>query len=114
MSAAAVKAIIKLATDKRTWKIIGSVFVIIALIVTAVGTSCTANNLQVYASDQIAKDYAPLISKVNAETEEGELNIPLLYAVYITIFDNSQYVDKDSVRKQLLSCFYTETTKKCR
>lgn len=112
MSAAAIKVFLKLASDKRTWKIIGSAFIIIALIVTAVGTSCTAHNLQVYTSDQIAKDYAPLIAKVNAEIEEGELNTPLLYAVYITVFDNSKYPDKDTIRGQLLRCFYTESSKK--
>lgn len=112
MTPAAIHAIIKVATDKRTWKIIGSVLIIIALIVTAVGTSCTAHNLQTYAAGQVASDFAPLVSSVDSEIEEGELNVPLLYASYITIFDNQNYSDKASVRSSLIRCFYTETTKK--
>jgi len=113
MSAAAAKIIIKLVTDKRFWKFVGGLLVVVVLIVTAAGTSCTAHNLQSYAADQVAKDFAPLISSVNSEIEDGEeLNTPLLYAAYITLFDNPQYQDKDTVRSQLIRCFYSETTKK--
>ncbi len=113
MSAAAAKIIIKLATDKRFWKFVGGLLVVVVLIVTAVGTSCTAHNLQSYAAEQVAKDFAPLISSVNSEIEDGEeLNTPLLYAAYITLFDNPQYQDKDTVRSQLIRCFYSETAKK--
>lgn len=113
MSAAATKIIIKLATDKRFWKAVGAVLIIIVLIFTAAGTSCTANNLQSYAASQVATDFAPLLSSVNSEIEDGEqINTQLLFAAYITLFDNPQTTNKETVRPKLLHCFYTEQTKK--
>lgn len=113
MSAAAAKVLIKLATDKRFWKFVGAIFIIIAIILMAAGTSCTANNLQTYAADQVATDFAPLISSVNSEIEDGEqINTQLLFAAYITLFDNPQSTDKEAFRSKLIRCFYTETTKK--
>ncbi len=113
MSGAAAKIIIKLSTDKRFWKFVSGVFVVIILLVTAAGTSCTAHNLQNYAASQVASDFAPLIASVNSEIDDGqEINIPLLYSAYITLFDNQQYTNKDDVRSRLLRCFYTESTKK--
>ena len=113
MNAATIRLILKALTDKRTWKIIGSVFVVIVLCVTAIGTSCTAHNLQTYASDKVASDFAPLVASVNSEIDNGqEINTQLLYSAYITLFDNQQYPDKDDVRSRLIKCFYTESTKK--
>lgn len=112
MSAVAARILIKLGTDKRFWKFLGAAFVVIILLVTAAGTSCTAHNLQYYASDQVASDFAPLVSSVNAQIEDGpQLNTQLLYSVYITLFDNQNYPDKDNVRNRLLPCFYTKSSK---
>ena len=106
------RVLIKLLTDKRTWKVIGAVFIVLVLIVTAVGTSCTAHNLQTYSADTVAKDFASLVSSVSSELDGGELNTQLLYASYITLFDNPQTQDKGVERKRLIRCFYTEQTRK--
>lgn len=113
MTATAVKLLASLVTDKRFWKFVGAIFVIIVLVFTAVGTSCTAHNLQTYAAGQVASEFAPLISSVNSEIEDGQqLNTQLLYSAYITLFDNQQFPNKDDVRSRLIRCFYTESTKK--
>lgn len=112
MNAATVRLILKALTDKRTWKIVGSVFVVVVLFATAIGTSCTAHNLQTYAADKVAADFAPLVSSVQSEMDGQQLDTQLLYAAYITLFDTQKYQDKDTVRGKLIQCFYTETTRK--
>jgi hypothetical protein len=113
MPAAAARIAAYLVTDKRFWKVLAALFLIVVLIVTAVGTSCAAHNIQYYAANQVASDFAPLVASANAEMEEGQqINTQLLYASYITLFDNQNYTDKDNVRKKLITCFYTVTTKK--
>lgn len=109
---AAAKAALMLLKDKRVRKAIISVLVCILFLLTAAGTSCTANNLQHYAQETVAADFASLVSDVNDKiTDGGQINTELLYAAYITLLDNSQYSDKESVRKKLIACFYTETEK---
>jgi hypothetical protein len=113
MSGAAVKILLKAGTDKRFWKCLGGILVVIMLLITAVGTSCTAHNLQNYATNQVASDFAPTLSSVNDKVEDGQqINTSLLYSAYITLFDNSKYSNKDNVRKNLIRCFYTEEKKK--
>jgi hypothetical protein len=113
MTAFAARVLASLVTDKRFWKFIGAILIILALVITAVGTSCNAHNLQHYATVQVASDFAPLVASVNADIENGqELNTQLLYAAYITLFDNQQYANKGDVRSRLIKCFYTESTKK--
>jgi len=113
MTAFAAKILASLVTDKRFWKFIGALLIILVLIVTAVGTSCNAHNLQNYAAGQVASDFAPLVASVNSEIDNGqEINTQLLYSAYITLFDNQQYPDKDDVRSRLIKCFYAESTKK--
>lgn len=109
---AAAKAALMLLKDKRVRKAIISVLVCVLFLLTAAGTSCTANNLQHFAQETVAADFASLVSEVDDKiTDGGQINTELLYAAYITLFDNSQYPDKGSVREKLIACFYTETEK---
>ena len=113
MSAAASVLLIRLAKDKRVWKVIGGLLVLILLIATAVGTSITGHNLQVYVTNQVAPDFAPLVASVNSDMEDGqEINTQLLYAAYITLFDNPRHPDKANIREQLIRAFYERKTKK--
>ncbi len=45
MSAAASALLIRLAKDKRVWKVIGGLLALILLVATAVGTGITGHNL---------------------------------------------------------------------
>lgn len=112
---AAAKAAIMLLKNKRVRKAIISVLVCVLFLLTAAGTSCTANNLQHYAQETVAADFSSLVSEVNTKiTDGGQINTELLYAAYITQFDNNQYPDKASIRVKLITCFYTETYKQIR
>lgn len=105
--------VVMLLRDKRVRKWIIGALVCIILIVTAAGTSCTANNLQHYAQETVAADFAPLVMEINNKiTDGGQINTELLYAAYITLFDNNQYQDKAGIRQKLVPCFYTVTSKK--
>ena len=106
---AAAKAAIMLLKDKRVRKAIISVLVCVLFLLTTAGTSCTANNLQHYAQETVASDFSSLVSDVdNKITDGGQINTELLYAAYITLFDNSKYADKESVRAKLITCFYAK------
>ncbi len=112
MTAAAARILASLVTDKRFWKVVLAVFLILVLIITAAGSSCTAHNLQIYASDKVAVEFAPQVTSINSQIEDGQLiNTQLLYSIYITLFDNRKYPDKNAVRGKLLPCFYTKFTK---
>ena len=113
MSAAASALLIRVAKDKRVWKVIGGLLVLILLVATEVGTSMTGHNLQVYVTNKVAPDFAPLVASVNSDMEDGqEINTQLLYAAYITLFDNPRYPDKANIREQLIRAFYERKTKK--
>ena len=110
---AAVKAAVLLLKKKRVRKAIVCILVCVLFLLTAAGTSCTANNLQHYAQETVAADFSSLISDVDSKIADGgQINTELLYASYITLFDNSQYPDRESVREKLITCFYTVTEKK--
>ena len=85
----------------------------VTLISAAIGTSCTANNLQHYAQQNVAADFAPLLSDIDGRIMDGgQINAELLYASYITLFDTeAKYSssDKASIRPRLVPCFYTVT-----
>lgn len=113
MTIGAARVAAYLATDKRVWKLIGAALLVAVFLATGIGTSCTAHNLQYYAANQVASDFAPLVASANAKMEEGQqINTQLLYSSYITLLDNQNYTDKENVRERLISCFYTSTTKK--
>jgi hypothetical protein len=94
------------------WKGILGAVVGVALIAASAGTSCTANNLQHYAQETVAVEFAPLVNAIDSKiTDGGQINAELLYASYITLFDNNRYseLDKAGVRQRLVPCFYTIT-----
>lgn len=62
-----------------------------------------------YALNTVSRDFEPLVTSVFLRRKtEDSVNTQLLYAAYITLFDNPAYGDKADVRQRLLRCFYTE------
>ena len=95
------------------WKTILGVAAGVVLVSTAIGTSCTSNNLQHYAQETVAVEFAPLVNNIDSKIlDGGQINAELLYASYITLFDtNVKYsdADKTNIRQRLVPCFYTIT-----
>lgn len=100
-------------SDKKTlWKIAVTAITIVIVISTSIGPGCTGHNLQVYVQDTLSVDFFPYISPVNEKMEGQNLNAPLIYASYITLFDNLRYhLRRDFVMRTLTSCFYSTSTK---
>jgi len=66
-------------------------------------------SLREYALETVSADFKPMVSQILLRTQRGkQLNTRLLYSVYITLFDNSRYVNKNNVRNRLIKCFYTD------
>lgn len=95
---------------KRFWAAAGILLMVLLLIVSVV-KSCAGQkeSMREYALETVSEDFKPLVSQVLLRTPQGEqINTQLLYAVYITLFDNSRYPDKSNVRERLIKCFYRE------
>jgi len=62
-----------------------------------------------YALDTVSRDFSPLVTSVlQRQKTENSINTQLLYAAYMTLFDNRAYDDKAEVRRRLIRSFYTE------
>lgn len=111
MSPAAARILLSLATDKRVWKVLGSVLLAVIVIAVGIGAGCTAHNLQSYVDTEISQDFNPYIAPINEKTEGVKLNAELLYAAYSTFFDNPKYSNRKDVMSQLTKCAYTTSKK---
>lgn len=110
MSPAVIALITKVVTNKKVWKVIGSILLIGMLLTTSVGANITSNNTQHYAQETVSVQFAPLVNAVdNTITDGSQINVELLCAAYITLFDNPKHsdYDKENIRRTLVPCFYT-------
>ncbi len=95
---------------KRFWGAVCILILCLLFIVSAL-KSCgkQKENLREYALETVSVDFKPMVSQVLLRTRQGEqINTKLLYAAYITLFDNSRDSDKNKVRSRLVNCFYTD------
>lgn len=110
---AAVKVAIIFFKDKRVRKVLAGILLLAVFLLCAIWPCMTANNLQHYAQDTVASEFASLVDDVNSKITDGsQINSELLYAAYITLFDNNQHSDTDkaSIRQRLVPCFYVKET----
>ncbi len=103
--------ILRVLTQKRFW--VALAVLILCLIFIALNKSCTARDVQDYALETVSAAFEPLVTPVNEQLTQGEqLNTRLLYASYITLFDNWKYRSGDELRRRLLVCFYDEAAER--
>ncbi len=109
MRTATKRSILRIITQKHFWGALGALLLCLILIV-AWAKSCTARNLQEYALETVSVEFEPLVTPMNEQLAQGEqLNTRLLYAAYITLFDNWKYQNNDELKKRLIACFYENT-----
>lgn len=94
---------------KKHFRVAAGVLLIGIFLTVFVFKSCAGQkeSLRVYALETVSQDFKPEVSRVLLRAPEGkQLNTKLLYSVYITLFDNNRYPNKNSVRERLVKCFY--------
>lgn len=108
MTAKTKNSVARFVTKKCFWSAFGVLILGVILIVAA--KSCTAQKVQEYALETVSVEFEPFVTQVSGQLTQGQqLNTRLLYAVYITQFDNWKYQNSDELKRRLIACFYENT-----
>ena len=120
VSPAVVKAAITLATDKRTWIVIGSVICGIILMIVGIvaaflnifsfddSGSATASSAYVQFIDDIKYGYSKLDAAANSTG--GALDKDQIHAVFYTLYFGEEKRLSDSFYADFVECFVSRTT----